>query len=70
MPKLTDQELKVLFLLCRGLKNEEIANAINISIHTVKAHIESIYIKLSVKNRVQASIKAVYLGVIKVEDLV
>ena len=67
---LTERESEVIFLLCKGLKNEEIAEELNISTHTVKAHLESIYEKLAVFNRVQASIKAVKMGYIKLETVV
>ena len=62
--KLTERELSVLFYLSMGLTNEEIADKIHISVHTVKAHLESIYYKLKVANRVQAAMKAVSLGLV------
>ena len=54
---LTEREINVITYLKEGLTNKEIANNLSISIHTVKAHLESIYEKLQVKNRVQAVIK-------------
>ena len=62
--KLTERERSVLFYLSTGLTNEEIADKIHISVHTVKAHLESIYEKLNVSNRVQAAMKAVALGLV------
>lgn len=67
MQTLTERENFVLYLLCKGLKNEEIADELSISVHTVKAHLESIYEKLNVTNRVQASIKSIKLGLIDIE---
>ncbi len=67
MQTLTERESFVLYLLCKGLKNEEIADELSISVHTVKAHLESIYEKLNVTNRVQASIKSIKLGLIDIE---
>ena len=61
---LTDRESSVLFYLTQGLTNEEISNKLHISVHTVKAHLEAIYYKLKVSNRVQAAIKAIILGLI------
>ena len=61
---LTEREKNVLFYLAQGLTNEEIAEKLHISVHTVKAHLEAIYDKMSVSNRVQAAIKAVVLGLI------
>lgn len=57
--KLSSRELNVLRLLINGRSNEEIAKELNISIHTAKAHVGSIFRKLSVTDRVQAAVKAV-----------
>lgn len=67
---LTEREKIVLNYLVKGLNNEEISNNIHISVHTTKAHLESIYEKLDVHNRVQAVIKAIQLGVVKVNSLI
>lgn len=55
MKKLTNQEQKVLKLLVEGLSNREIAEKLCLSIHTIKTHIEHIYKKLGVSNRVQVA---------------
>ncbi len=70
MKDLTERELNVLYHLARGLTNNEISSALNISVHTTKAHLESIFEKLEVKNRVQAAIKAVALELIDIKSLV
>lgn len=57
--KLSSRELNILELLVSGKSNEEIAKEANISVHTAKAHISNIFSKLSVKDRVQAAVKAV-----------
>ncbi len=67
---LTEREVSVLFYLTQGLTNDEISNKLHISVHTVKAHLESIYDKLAVSNRVQAAIKAVKLELINIKELV
>ena len=56
---LTERERNILFYLAQGYKNIEIGKILNISVHTVKAHLETIYDKLEVTNRVKAVIKAV-----------
>jgi DNA-binding NarL/FixJ family response regulator len=56
MKELTSYEQKILNLLSCGLNNDAIAKHLCISEHTVKWHVEIIYDKLCVKNRVQASI--------------
>lgn len=57
--KLTKREQDVLGLIVAGKSNPEIAKSLSITIHTVKAHIESIYYKLGVHTRVQAAVLAV-----------
>ena len=66
---LTEREMNLLFYLAQGLTNEEIAEKLHISVHTVKAHLEAIYDKLAVINRVQAAMKAVVLGLIDLNVL-
>ena len=50
---LTSREGEMLDLAVHGLSNEDIAQKMNISIHTVKKHFHSIYTKMNVRNRVQ-----------------
>ncbi len=56
---LTPKEQETLELLVQGKSNSEIAHDMDISIHTVKAHVSKILEKLSVYDRVQAAVKAV-----------
>lgn len=56
---LSPQEQRVLRLIVKGLSNKEIANAINISQDTVKAHLKQIYDKLGVDNRTKAAVTAI-----------
>ncbi len=51
---LTDRELEVLQLLALGLANKQIAQQLEISAHTVKFHISSIYSKLGAGSRTEA----------------
>ena len=66
MVELTKQELCILELVAQGLINKEIAQKLNISTATTKAHLESIYKKLNANNRVQAVVKAITLQLIDV----
>lgn len=52
---LSSQEQRVLRLLVTGRSNPEIARELVISLNTVKTHIQSLYGKLHVHNRVEAS---------------
>ena len=68
----TKRELEVLYQLLLGMSNKDISNALYISEHTTKAHLASIYKKLGVVNRVQATIKCFALFTkhnLKKEDL-
>lgn len=51
---LTKQEMKVIELIAEGYQNSEIAKKLFVSQNTVKTHIKNIYLKLDVKNRVEA----------------
>ena len=51
---LTEREQQVLLLLSRGLTNKEIAAELFVSISGVKKHLEHIYKKLQVNNKVNA----------------
>lgn len=61
---LTDREYEVLQLMGEGKSNQEIANALFLSIHTIKSHAANLYSKLGVKRRTQALQKARELGVL------
>lgn len=58
---LTERELEVLYKLKEGKTNPEIAEILNISIHTAKAHVLSIITKLKAKNRTHAAVIGVEL---------
>jgi DNA-binding NarL/FixJ family response regulator len=51
---LTARELEVLQLAAEGMANKQIALALNISEHTVKFHLSSLYAKLGVTSRTEA----------------
>ena len=53
--RLTARQREVLQLISRGLSNKEIARALDLSDHTVKVHITSIFKLLGVINRTQAA---------------
>ena len=55
---LTPRELEVLGSLAEGMTNKAIARHLNISLHTVKFHIESLFRKLGARTRTEAVAKA------------
>ena len=62
---LTEREIEVLRLVCKGYTNKRIAKKLFISAHTVKAHISSIIYKLKAKNRTEAVYIAMKFDIIK-----
>ena len=61
---LTPRELEVLDVLAQGLSNRAIAARLQISEHTVKFHISSIFAKLGAENRTDAVRLGVRRGLI------
>jgi two-component system, NarL family, response regulator YdfI len=61
---LTPREIEVLVRLGSGLGNKAIAQALQISEHTVKFHISSIFQKLDVSTRTEAVAKGIRSGAI------
>lgn len=61
---LTRREIEVLQLLATGLGNRAIARQLNISEHTVKFHISSIFSKLNASSRTEAVTLAMRQGLI------
>jgi len=50
--KLTHREIQVAELVCEGYINKMIANKLHISPATVKSHMQNIYRKLKVKDKI------------------
>lgn len=59
---LSQRELEVLCLIAKGYSNQQIADQLYISLHTVKTHARRIHGKLGVKRRTQAVASAKLLG--------
>ena len=58
-PDLTEREMEVLHLVVQGQSNQQIADAMVITVATVKAHISNILAKLQVASRAEAIAYAV-----------
>lgn len=65
--ELTPREIQVLRLLTTGVGNEEIAETLNISLNTVKTHIQHLLDKTGFANRTQLAIQARVTGFV-IED--
>lgn len=66
-PILSPREIEVLERIAQGESPTEVANALYISGRTVKNHLASIYEKLDARDRVQAVLKAVRMGIIRLD---
>lgn len=62
---LSEREAEILGLVAKGLSFAEVAAALDISAHTVVAHVKKIYRKLSVHSRGEAVFEATQLGLLK-----
>ena len=61
---LSHREIEVLVWMAEGCTNQEIAQELVLSLHTVKSHARNIYGKLGVKNRTEAVNRARLLAII------
>ena len=61
---LTPRESQVLSHVAYGLSNDEIAQSLEISVETVKEHVQNLLRKLAVNDRTQAAVWAVQSGVV------
>lgn len=62
--KLTQREYEVLQCLTCGYSNAEIADALFLSVSTIKTHVSNLFVKMEVKSRTQAIEKAKRLRII------
>ena len=65
---LTPRELAVLQLVATGRSNKEIVAALNVSLSTVKLHLQNIFSKLGAQDRTQATAVAFQRGIVRLEE--
>jgi DNA-binding NarL/FixJ family response regulator len=61
---LTTREIQVLRHLALGLSNREIGQSLEISVETVKEHVQNILRKLSAADRTEAAVRAIKAGLV------
>lgn len=64
LANLTERELDVFKLLIRGYRNEDMARALTLGESTIKSHVQHLYQKLGVRDRVQVVIYAYENGLL------
>jgi len=62
--RLTERELEVLRLMAEGYTNREISGALHLVEGTVKNHVSTILLKLSARDRTNAVLRALHLGIL------
>jgi DNA-binding NarL/FixJ family response regulator len=62
---LTEREAEILGLIAQGLTNSDIAASLHVSVSTVKTHINHLFRKLDIHERVQAVILAYETGLVR-----
>ena len=65
---LTERELEVLRELTRNLTNEEIAQNLNVSPHTVKRRVENLLEKTGFRSRIELAVNARVSGLVVHDD--
>jgi DNA-binding NarL/FixJ family response regulator len=63
---LSEREKEILQLIAKGISNSEAARMLNVSKATIRTHLEHIYQKLEVTNRVEAVTEGIRKGLISV----
>ncbi|MDX1822858.1 MAG: response regulator transcription factor [Paracoccaceae bacterium] len=66
--QLTERETEVLALIARGLRNAEVAETLGLAQTTVASYIKSVYRKLGISSRAEASWHATRLGLTQKDD--
>jgi DNA-binding NarL/FixJ family response regulator len=65
---LSERERQIVALLVRGYSNRRIAESCQLSVDTVRTHIQNVLVKLGVHSKLEAAALAVRQGLMSVED--
>jgi DNA-binding NarL/FixJ family response regulator len=64
IPELTPRQKEVLQLVCEGLPNKRICQRLNLTEHTIKSHLKTLFNELNVHNRTECARVASELGLV------
>lgn len=67
--QLTEREFEVLKLAARGMSNKDIAEALVVSVPTVKAHLVNVFNKIGVGSRTEAVLEALKRGWLDIQEI-
>lgn len=67
--KLTPREIEILRLAAKGMSNQEIADSLNLSLRTVKAHLTNVFNKMNCGSRTDAIVRGLKEGYISINSL-
>ena len=67
---LSAREIEVLALVAMGQGNKQIAEALHLSVNTVKINLSSAMTKLRAENRTRAVVRAMQLGFLPLDPVV
>jgi DNA-binding NarL/FixJ family response regulator len=65
---LTSREAEVLQLVANGQTNDDIADALGVTVKAIQVHLTNLYAKLNAKNRTEAVVKAARRGLVILDD--
>jgi RNA polymerase sigma factor (sigma-70 family) len=66
---LTTREREILQLIAEGMTNQEIADHLNLSVHTVRTHRGNLMDKLDLHSQAEVTRYAIQMGIIQADDL-
>ncbi|HXF50375.1 MAG TPA: response regulator transcription factor [Dehalococcoidia bacterium] len=66
---LTSRERRILRMMARGRSDKMIAADLRLSPRTVSNHVSHILLKLGARNRTDAVVKALRLGILQLDDI-
>ncbi len=65
---LTAREAEVLQLIADGRTNDDVADALGVTVKAIQVHLTNLYAKLDAKNRTEAVVKAARRGLVILDD--